>query len=576
MLRLRLRPCIGLAAAIVAGVVTAVLPVAAPPATARPARPAGRYVVRASSPADLVALRSQLRASGAVVDDDLGPVQGLVVELSGAAADVLAGNAGVATLARSGPRMLSRPEGPAVPIGPGLERRSLGAADPASSRSGLMWNLDRIGAARANTVTRGRGVTVAVVDTGLDPTHRELQGRLAGQVDLSDPAVCRDAYGETDADLAARYGGPVTGDWNGHGTWMAGTIAANLDGVGVNGIAPEVQLLDLKISQWCGAAADDAILGALVYAADHGVDVVSIAFGGYLDRTDPEQDALYRTYADVVAYARSKGTLVVASAGNEHVRLGAGGRVLSHGQLAAPGEVLDDLFGRYSVPGGVTGVMTVAATNNVVAPSARGCRVAVGDLDAVCKPSTDRHQPSGVGRTDQLAYYSNYGPRIDIAAPGGARKFNVPAADGGGTWGFPWTRADGFAAFGAFSITSNWAAFDIPCFTHVGVGYPDQCYTTIQGTSMAAPHVAAVAALIVATNRSLRGRPAAVVEVLVANAASATNTTPALSATDTSPGDRTGVACPSGYCHLGGRAIADAEAYGAGVVDAARAVAAAR
>ncbi len=47
----------------------------------------------------------------------------------------------------------------------------------------------------------------------------------------------------------------------------------------------------LKISQWCGSAYDSEILAAFVYAADHGINIVSISFGGYLDRSDPDQDA---------------------------------------------------------------------------------------------------------------------------------------------------------------------------------------------------------------------------------------------------------------------------------------------
>src|SRR6185312_11751744 len=84
-------------------------------------------------------------------------------------------------------------------------------------------------------------------------------------------------------------------------------------------------------------------------------------------------------------------------------------------------------------------------------------------INATCKPSSDAHQQPGVGLDNQLAYYSNYGPRIDIAAPGGARKFNLPLWDGGGTPGFPYTEADGTAVWEDFSITSNFA-FEIPCF----------------------------------------------------------------------------------------------------------------
>jgi hypothetical protein len=67
-----------------------------------------------------------------------------------------------------------------------------------------------------------------------------------------------------------------------------------------------------------------------------------ISFGGYLDRSDPEQELIYQAYIDAVAYARSKGTIIVASAGNEHLRIGAGGRVLSHGPTVTPGTAPED------------------------------------------------------------------------------------------------------------------------------------------------------------------------------------------------------------------------------------------
>lgn len=90
---------------------------------------------------------------------------------------------------------------------------------------------------------------------------------------------------------------------------------------------------------------------------------------------------------------------------------------------------------------------------------------------------------------------------------------------------------------------------------------------------MATPHVSAVLALIASEFPNMRGRPELLVRQLKATAQKLSgNTTPPLSATDTSPGDLTGVPCSTGYCHLGGSPIPDAEAYGAGLVDAYGAV----
>jgi lantibiotic leader peptide-processing serine protease len=379
----------------------------------------------------------------------------------------------------------------------------------------------------------------------------------------------------------------------------------------VNGIAPGVSLVALKISQWCGSDFDSEIMAAFIWAAEQGIDVVSISFGGYLDRSDPFQDAAYKLYESVLDYVTTFGTTIVSSAGNEHTQIGKGGKVMSHGILSTPPGG-DDFFGLYELPGGITGVVDVSATANVVNAAAATCPEpgsTTGDRPW-CKPLSDGHQPFGAGLEDQLAYYSNYGSRIDAAAQGGSRKFNLPTADRGGSEGWPFTgagsyasgnnpgggesAADGFAAWQDFTITSN-SALVIPCVIFDGTstdpsdpanyyGVPtrsgfdhDQCYTAMQGTSMAVPHVAAVLALIAGAHPELAGQPAKLVKFLKSQAVtpikSLVNATPPLSATDVSNTDLSNSACPGGYCHLVGKAIKAKEAFGAGLVNAAKAVA---
>ena len=542
-------------------------------------RKAGRYIVRAKSDADLAELKAELSAAGATINEDFSQVGSVSVDLDAAAATKLSISSHVASMGKTQMRRLVDPEGSTTfsakrtRVDLGVAAAKSAPADPASSLPGLMWNLDRVQAAKANALSPGsKDVIVAVADTGLDFTHSELAGQIVGQADFSQTSsapYCATLPDGTDADLALLNGGPANTDWNGHGTWIGGNIAAALDGVGINGIAPNVKLFDLKIAQNCGSTGDDAILNAFLYAADHGIDVVSISFGGFADRSDPDQDAIYNLYTDVVAYARSKGTLIVAASGNEHVRLGAGGQVISHGQLMVPGSPDIDLYGYWETPGGIPGVVAVSSTGNYSAAASATCPAGTTGSSATCKPATDKHQPIKAGAQDQLTYYSNYGPRIDIAAPGGARKFNLPRADRGGTPGFPITTADGYAAYEEFSITSNWAQ-EIPCYVNVGVGYANECYTSIQGTSMATPHVSAVAGLIASYDAELRHKPQAILDALRDGARQAKNYTPPMSATDKSAGDLTGLPCDSGYCHLGGKAISDDEAYGAGVVDAYR------
>ena len=493
----------------------------------------------------------------------------------------------------------------------------LGPPDP-------MWSVERILAPAAWTLNGGDDdVLVAVADTGLDYTHSELADRVVGVTDISateGPGVeiCKDLIGGgvNDADLATLTGGPADGDFNGHGSWIGGNIAGEVDGNAINGVAPGVSLLAVKISQWCGFAFDSEIMYGFIWAAEHGADVVSISFGGYLDRSDPFQDAIYDLYGSVVNYAWKFGTTIVAAAGNEHTKIGSGGKVLSHGILSTPPGG-DDLFHLYETPGGIKNVVVVSSTGNIVNTASATCPE-TGSTDYVdidgsfhpwCKLTSDAHQPFGVGMQDQLTYYSNYGPRIDVAAPGGARKFNIPNVDGGGTEGWPFTgmdsyvsdnpdgtggsTADGFNAWEDFSITSNYA-FEIPCVIFDGTdanpdddgyyGVPmqtgfddDQCYSAIQGTSMATPHASAVLALIVSAHPELRYDPKNLVKFLTKNAVTPTkslkNTTPPVSATDTSDTDLTGESCEFAYCHLGGKAISAKDAFGAGLVNAAAAVA---
>jgi len=602
---------------------------AAPVADA--AQPRDRLIVVARSEADFDNLRSAVeRAGGTVIKDMRGggmlvvsgtPAQRAQIQASGLSKAIARDH--IETLMSSGSRQdftnataphqrtvvdpaaslaaaATRASATSAATPDGIRDAAAGGArrnprrsvnpDPAFDYPGLMWSIDRIEAPAAwETTTGANAVRVGVADTGLDFTHEELAPKVARVVDFTgeeDPPICATFFpnpfdpkapGIGDADLAKMFGGPEKTDWNGHGSWIGGNIAAALDGQGVNGIAPKVRLVSLKISGWCGSAYDSTIMDAFLWAGDHKLDVVSISFGGYLNLSDPDQAIVWGQYNQVVQKVRDQGTIIAAAAGNEHVQVGLSGMVTSHGQLTTPGTTFTDLFGQFEVPGGIPGVIDVSSTGNVVAPSSAACQPGqVGsatDLNAVCKPTSDRHQAGGANKQDQLSYFSDYGPRIDLAGPGGARKFNLPLWDRGGTPGFPYTNADLTTAFEDFSTTSNWA-LEIPCFTFTGGGFPaNQCYSTIQGTSMATPHVSGTLALIASSDPSARHNPDKLERILKNSARKVSgNQTQPVSATDKSPGDLTGAQCPTGYCHLGGAPISDDDAYGAGIVDAKRAV----
>ena len=573
-----------------------------------------RLLVLAKSAADYATLRSDVSAAGVNVVGELAELNLLVVIAPDrSTVRMIASSPYSAGIARDGIRRLTpgtaRPElGKMLArvIGPASDGAMLGpnaiiglssiTGDPAFNLTGLMWDVGRIKAPRVWNLPNGLGfqsIKVGVIDTGLDYTHAELAHKVDQVVDFTvneQPNLCQSSFGlPTDAQLATAFGAPSANlDFNGHGTWVGGVIAAALDGQGTNGIAPDVQLVALKVAQNCGSSYDSEILDALVYAANNGLDVVNISLSKYLDRTDPEQNLIYSLYQSAVAYAATRGTIVVAPAGDDHTRIGAGGQVLRHGVLSLPpGGV--DRFGQWEVPGGIPRVVDVGATVNVVNSASATCP---GDSLAAgshqwCKPTSDGHQPFGVGLQNQLAYYSNYGPRITLVAPGGARKFNLPDPDRGGTEGWPWTgtnsveggtsTADGFNAWQIFGITSDFST-EIPCFTFVSfAGFPNnQCYAVQQGTSMAAAHVAAVAALILATHPAIWKTPTVVANVVLRLKSGTTvltaNATPPVSRTDTSAMDRTSTLCSNGSCHLGGAAISSLEAYGAGLVNAKRCV----
>ena len=537
-----------------------------------------RYIVKVRAGSSYDSVRSAVAGRGARVVMDLRKAGAFVVTAKSGLKASLAATAGVQGMALDHIETVAPPEGSASTAGkrvahiqrylPGAAGGATVVPDPiVSKHPALVWTLGRINAQRNWDASTGSGITVGVADTGLDYTHGELASQVVNVVDLAkEDGLCTLFFGQSDQDLADLYGGPEDTDWHGHGSWIGGNIAAALNGSGINGIAPGASLVSLKIAQWCGYAYDSTIISAFLYAADQGIPIVSISFGGYLDRSDPAQDLIWQVYEDTVAYAKTVGTAIVAAAGNEHAEVGTDGLVLSHGILIAPGAELVDYFGWYEVPGGVPGVVDVSATGNVVNASSEDCADGTWDnTNATCKFLSDPHQQAGVGKKNQLAYYSNYGTRIDLAAPGGARKFNLPVWDRGGTGGFPTTTDDGVRAWEDFATTSNWAT-GIPCYTFVN--NPNDCYSTIQGTSMATPHVSAVFALVLSVRPDLAGDVDGLVSFVKSYAVTGTNYTQPLSATDTSPGDLSLYPddCTTGYCHLGGSAIPSSKAYGAGLL----------
>ncbi|CAM3713258.1 S8 family peptidase [Mesobacillus zeae] len=141
--------------------------------------------------------------------------------------------------------------------------------------------------------TKGKGITVAVLDTGIDTKHPDLHDRIIEGKNFTD-----DDKGNPD----------IFEDYNGHGTHVAGTIAASLNNTGVTGIAPEANLLILKVLNKRGSGKYEWIIKAIQYAIDKKVDIISMSLGGPQD---------VRDLHDVIKLAVENKILVVCAAGNE-------------------------------------------------------------------------------------------------------------------------------------------------------------------------------------------------------------------------------------------------------------------
>lgn len=173
---------------------------------------------------------------------------------------------------------------------------------PNDPRFDEQWALYKVGATCAWERTTGSTeVIVAVVDSGVDPTHPDLAARLR-----------TDGYDFVDDDDDPR-------DENGHGTHVAGIIAAILDNnEGIAGLAPNVTILPVRVMNARGKGSDRAIARGIRFAADRGAKVINLSLGATLTLSADEPSALVN---EAIVYAQQQGALVVVAAGNDAVPL---------------------------------------------------------------------------------------------------------------------------------------------------------------------------------------------------------------------------------------------------------------
>jgi serine protease len=254
---------------------------------------------------------------------------------------------------------------------PPVKPKLTGPNDPLYSKQ---WHLHNINVEGAWKQSKGKGVTVAVIDTGISQVRDLVETKFVKGYDFV-----------KDRDKAT--------DDNGHGTHVAGTIAQSTNnGYGVAGIAYEANLMPLKVLSSYGGGTVADIAEAIRFAADNGADVINMSLGG------GGESSLMK---EAIAYAHKKGLVIIAAAGNESQN----------------------------------GASYPARYPHVIGVSALG--------------------PDGLKPN-----YSNYGAGVDISAPGGS--------DAG-------------------KVLQETIDLD---------NKGEETFLGLQGTSMASPHVAGVAALI--------------------------------------------------------------------------------
>jgi lantibiotic leader peptide-processing serine protease len=319
------------------------------------------------------------------------------------------------------------------------------------------WDMRIINASPAGSyaVDRGAGVKVGDLDTGIDLAHPDI----APNLDLAES--CSFIYASTPTSDPSERVTPgdcsnksAVKDLNGHGTHTAGTMASPINGLGIAGIAPSATIVALKGGTAAGYFFTQSVVDGLVYAGDHGLDVVNMSFFAdpwlFNCRSDGDQRAIVSAISRAAAYAQQKGVVLVAAAGNEGIDL-------NH-------PVQDEISPDYPPDSAVT------------RPVNNSCVVLPQEIPGVVVVSA-------TGAANLLSWYSSYGMIVDVAAPGGSR-FQTPTLD---------------TARGRVLSPYSSTASDLALEAELGRLVQDSTgayWAWLNGTSMAAPHAAGVAALI--------------------------------------------------------------------------------
>jgi lantibiotic leader peptide-processing serine protease len=415
----------------------------------------GRHIVsfRGQVPSDFAA---QVQAKGGRVLW-MSPRSGLaaVRGLSGPAAASFVGKQGIEAVDADETISLEMPRLGAVDAGDVTGGQS--ADNPAGAvRYARQWNMRAVqaDAAWAKGFLGSPDVSIFMLDSGIDYLHADLEGRvdLTRSIDLLGTFETEVVVGNdtvtvdfTEADTVTTYfpGRELFTDLFFHGTHTAATVTSNA--VRLAGITSKTTLVAVKVCGYINECPFSSILGGVIYAADNGADVMNLSLGGSFPTRGNR--ALIRLINRVFAYARSQGVTTVVSAGNEATDLDHDGNT----------------YASFCDTPAVICISATGPTSDANATNPDPALTRTG-------PWTD---------VDAPAYYTNFGRlAIDLAAPGGNSSFGPDLAVPASRDVFVW------AACSQTSLLIDCSA--LPIFI-VGA----------QGTSMAAPHVAGAAALLV-------------------------------------------------------------------------------
>jgi subtilisin family serine protease len=451
------------------------------------------YVVVYEKGASRADARKAVRAAGGMIVRDNGDIG--VAEVKSARSDFVTAAAGQSELVGAAHQRPIGHAGPGShPKADDVERLAI---ERAASRgdgggnhgpqvpngdplSGLQWDMKAIHATPTGSYSRQLGshaVRVGIIDTGIDASHPDIAPNfdnvLSRNFTVDDPII--DGPCASDPDGSCQD--PPNVDEDGHGTHVAGTIGAALNGLGIAGVAPGVDLVNLRAGQDSGYFFTQPTVDALTFAGDHGIDVVNMSF--FVDpwlyncaanpADTPAQQAEQRTIIVAVQraldYARARGVTLVAAEGNEHTDIG--------------NPTVDDISPDYP-------------------PNTSYHRTVDNSCITVPTESNGVIGVTATGPSGRKAYYSSYGTeQADVSAPGGDfRDF----------FGTPQYRTPGNLILAPYPESIGRAKGDIDA-----TGAPTtpfvvrDCqngtcayYQYLQGTSMAAPHAVGVAALAIA------------------------------------------------------------------------------